>query len=214
MERGNLKVLKNILVIILIAALFGAAYLLFFRSQGLSSSETNSETIIINEYMASNGSFLPDDKGQYSDWIEIYNPTDNVVDLTGYGLSVDKKAAGWKFPGLKLQAKGYMVVFASGEGTSDPNAAYQHTNFKVSADKGGIYLFNPDGQLIESEEYNQQASNVSLGRDAKDTSKWSKFDKATPGFQNDDTGYAAFQKSMMMPVTLRSRKADLLRTRD
>lgn len=196
MERKDLKVVKSILVIILIVALFGAAYLIFFKSQGPSSSETHSKTIIINEYMASNSSFLPDDKGQYSDWIEIYNPTDSDVDLSGYGLSIDKKAAEWTFPGLKLQTKGYMVVFASGDGKSDANVADQHTNFKLSADKGGIFLFNSSGELIESEEYNtRQASNVSVGRDPGDQSKWNKYDKATPGFENNDAGYAAFQKS-------------------
>jgi hypothetical protein len=189
-----LKILRNILLIILIAAIIVAA-VLFFTNKNPSSSETHSETIIINEYMASNGSYLPDDKGQYSDWIEIYNPTDSAVDITGYGLSIDKKAAQWKFPGLKLQAKGYMVVFASGEGTSDPNAVYQHTSFKISADKGGIYMFNPAGELIESEEYANQTSNRSLGREPGDMSKWSNFEKATPGFENNDTGYAAFQQS-------------------
>jgi hypothetical protein len=42
---------------------------------------------VINEVQTSNFKTLQDENGQYEDWIEVYNPGNNPVDLTGYGLS-------------------------------------------------------------------------------------------------------------------------------
>ena len=44
---------------------------------------------IISEFMASNSTVLPDEDGDFSDWIEISNPTKNPIDLGGYHLTDD-----------------------------------------------------------------------------------------------------------------------------
>jgi hypothetical protein len=195
-ERVSLRIVKILIALVVICALLIGVYFYLTQTQSPSSSDTKSgSTVIINEYMASNGSFLPDDKGQYNDWIEVYNTSDSSVNLSGWRLSNDKTTAKWTFPGVTINPRGYMVIFASGTGTSDSKALLQHANFKLNADKGGIYLFNPSGEAIDSEEYKDQKSDVSLGRDPKDASKWKVFTNATPGFINDDTGFAAFQQS-------------------
>ena len=43
---------------------------------------------IISEFMASNSTVLPDEDGDFSDWIEISNPTDDPIDLGGYHLLI------------------------------------------------------------------------------------------------------------------------------
>lgn len=103
--------------------------------------------VVINEFMASNGTTLVDDDGNYSDWIELWNRGDTPADLTGWHLT---DSAGnptkWTFPALDLPADGYLVVFAS-----DDDEAYPlHTNFKLSA--GGEYLGLTDtGGTVMSE---------------------------------------------------------------
>lgn len=197
-----MKILKSILAIIVVAALLTGAYIYLTKAESPSSSTAPAASIILNEFMASNSCVLPDDKGNYDDWIEIYNPTANTIDLTGYGLSNVQKAAKWTFPAIMINAKSYMVVFASGgSGTSDVNAVYQHTNFKLSADKGGVYLFDTTGQVIESIEYKSQLKNVSLGRDPNNNSQWISFQHPTPGFVNDETGYSAFEQSRIAKST-------------
>ena len=47
----------------------------------------HAQQIFINEIMSSNGVTIPDEDGDYSDWIEIYNDESTAVDLSGYGLS-------------------------------------------------------------------------------------------------------------------------------
>ena len=40
-----------------------------------------------SEFMADNANTLVDEDGDYSDWIEIYNPTTEAIDLAGWYLS-------------------------------------------------------------------------------------------------------------------------------
>ena len=71
---------------------------------------------IINEFMASNATTLADEDGDYSDWIELYNPTDQAVDLDGWSLT-DRESDPhqWTFPEITLAAEDYLIVFASGK---------------------------------------------------------------------------------------------------
>lgn len=39
--------------------------------------------LVINEFMASNGTTVTDPQGHYDDWIEIYNPGPGTADLGG-----------------------------------------------------------------------------------------------------------------------------------
>ncbi len=60
------------------------AICLLTSSKGLSGP-----TVVINEVMASNVKTLADPQGSFDDWIELYNPGDRVVDLTGMYLTDD-----------------------------------------------------------------------------------------------------------------------------
>ncbi|MFC1694334.1 CotH kinase family protein, partial [Candidatus Latescibacterota bacterium] len=77
---------------------------------------TAESTPLINEVMSSNSSTIEDENGDYSDWIEIYNPGDSPVDLTGYGLSdrPDNQYK-WVFPNCTLNPGEHKLIFASGK---------------------------------------------------------------------------------------------------
>ena len=105
------------------------------------------------------------------------------MNLSGYGLSDDASKVKWTFPGIVLPAKSYLVVFASGSATSNADAIFQHTGFKLGASDGGVYLMDSSGSVLDKIEYQNQMQNVSLGRDPGDSTQWSIFEKATPGFQ-------------------------------
>ena len=46
-------------------------------------------TLYINEFMASNDTYWADDSGAFDDWIEIYNPGTDSVDIGGLWLTDD-----------------------------------------------------------------------------------------------------------------------------
>ncbi len=192
-----MRALKGLAAVILIAALCVGIYFLLQTEQKTPAGETGPVTssgVMINEFMASNGGCLIDDKGNNSDWIEIYNPGSTDVNLSGLGLSDDKSAVKWPFPNATLKAGSFLVVFASGKSETDP-AGVLHTNFKLSADKGGVYLMDASGKIVDEAEYEDQAKNISTGRQAADPNTWSTFESPTPGFSNDEAGAQAFQAS-------------------
>src|SRR5688572_13553013 len=72
---------------------------------------------IISEFLADNESGIVDENGDNSDWIEIWNTTQNAIDLGGWHLTdspADKTK--WTFPaGVILAAQARMIVWASGK---------------------------------------------------------------------------------------------------
>ena len=124
-------------------------------------------SVLITEFLASNGTGLEDEDGDTSDWIEILNPTTAAVDLSGMALTDDASTRQkWLFPaGTVLPAGEFLVVFASGK---DRAIAGQqlHTNFNLSS--GGEYLglIAADGITAVTEfspGYPGQESDVSFG---------------------------------------------------
>ena len=142
-----MRALKFILMLVVVLALGAGAVSLALHLEGGDpgapvapvQTGTASGGVVINEFMASNGGYLPDGQGDYSDWIELYNPGSSAVSLSGMALSDDKTRALWPFPDVSLKAGGYMIVYASGKDVSDPDKPL-HASFKLSAAKGGVYL--------------------------------------------------------------------------
>ena len=81
---------------------------------------------------------LADADGDFSDWIEVRNPTTAPVSLDGWHLT-DSAAQleKWTFPAVTLEAGGNLVVFASGKNRTVPGSEL-HTNFALDGD--GEYL--------------------------------------------------------------------------
>ena len=56
------------------------------------------EGLLISEVMTDNTSALPDEKGNFSDWAEIWNSTDRQINLEGLTLSDRSDRAKFVFP--------------------------------------------------------------------------------------------------------------------
>lgn len=132
-------------------------------------------TVVINEFMASNGSSEPledwellDEDGASSDWIELYNPTNVTVDIGGWYLTDDAgNPRKWAFPaGVMLKPGEFLIVFASGKNRATAGAAL-HTNFQLDADQPEyLGLFEADGVTVAHEyspTYPRQLPNISYG---------------------------------------------------
>ena len=149
-------------------------------------------SIYINEVMPSNTMTLQDEDGEYSDWIELYNPTDKVVDLTGWGLS-DKAAEPkrWSFPKMEIQPKQYLIVFASGKNRS-VSGKELHTDFGLDSYQDTVLLSNFRGQIVSEAQYCNPKTETTLGL-IPGTDKWQPFTQPTPGQPNNGDGWNAFQ---------------------
>src|SRR5437660_3483155 len=122
--------------------------------------------VILSEFMADNTRTRADEDGSYEDWIEIYNAGSTPVDLDGWYLTDNAgDLTQWRFPGTDLNARGFLVVFASGKDRVVPGAPL-HTNFKLSAAGEYLALVQPDGVTIATEFaplFPRQLPDVSFG---------------------------------------------------
>jgi hypothetical protein len=152
--QGKGKILKNRSILI---ALF---VLLPFLS-GVSQTTA----IRINEFLAINVSGLTDEDGDKSDWIEIYNPSTQPVELSGWSLTDDINLPGkWLFPDIQIEKFSYLVVFASGKDRRITGKKL-HTNFKLSGSGEYLALVNPSGKAVTEFNpfYPAQSADISYG---------------------------------------------------
>lgn len=56
-----------------------------------STVSSQPESLVINEFLASNQESLADGDEDHEDWIELYNPTTEPIDLEGYTLTDSPK---------------------------------------------------------------------------------------------------------------------------
>ena len=109
-----------------------------------STIRLNAE-LAISEFMASNDSTIPDEDGNFSDWIEIINEGNEPADIGGYHLTdnVDDLTQ-WTFPRIIIAPKSRIIVFASGKDRTDPESPL-HTDFELNAKGEYLALVSPDG---------------------------------------------------------------------
>jgi len=79
-----------------------------------------SQQLILNEVMSSNLETLRDRDGDTPDWIEIYNPSVDAINLQNYGLSDNLENIRWIFPSVTIQPEKHLLIFASDKDLKGP----------------------------------------------------------------------------------------------
>ena len=145
------------------------------------------EGVCISEVMASNRTTLKDGDGDWPDWLELYNPSSEPVDLTGCALSDDEaNQRKWVFPAMTLAPGEYRVIFASGK---DRREGEMHLNFKLSAAGEALRLYDPRGNVLSWVEYGELGAEQSLSRLEDGTLTGELL--PTPGYENTEAGARA-----------------------
>ena len=133
-----------------------------------AQSSAPQRAVVINEFFAS--SELPD-----VDFIELYNHSNQAVDISGCSLSDDPHTN--KFvvpPGTSIPARGF-VVFGQGE-----------LNFGLSSGGETIYFRSADGtRVLDSVRFEAQAAAVSAGRYPNGADQFHPLRTRTPAAAND-----------------------------
>lgn len=144
--------------------------------------------LYINEFLASNDACCADEFGDYDDFIEIYNGSDESVDVGGMYITDDLlEPTTWQIPltapdSTTIPAGGFLLLWADKE----PTQGVLHVNVKLSGGGEQVGLFAIDAfnnVLIDSLTYGDQEADTSYGRSPDGTDNWG-FLVPTPGETN------------------------------
>ncbi|MEX2590217.1 MAG: lamin tail domain-containing protein, partial [Chitinophagales bacterium] len=152
----------------------------------LSSCTKTQPAPLINEFVSSN---TTDSKLLYQDWIEIYNPGNEAVNLSGYGLSDDlEKPYKWTFPDTTIEPSAYLLIIASGKNKNAPGKKL-HCNWKINASGEILLLTDKQGKSIDRIEPVRLLPDISYGRVESADSSYKYFKQPTPGSENTSSAY-------------------------
>lgn len=141
----------------------------------------------INEFMADNDHAIPDpdEPGAFEDWLEIYNPGQEDVDMSGMYISDNlNNPTKWQVPaGVVIPAGGYVVFIADGH----TDQGILHISWSLSKYGESISLYEADGEtLVDRIVFGPQRTDIAMGRTADGAPTWSLFAPSTPGASNAD----------------------------
>ncbi|NOX17756.1 MAG: T9SS type A sorting domain-containing protein [Chlorobi bacterium] len=167
----------------------------------VSSPSANVSNLKINELLAKNDTTLADQDGEFDDWLEIFNPTWETIDLSGSYLT-DKKTnlTKWSFPeGTTIQPEEHLLIWCD----EDENQSGLHTNFKLSANGEFLALVASDGvTVIDSVTFPAQTADISYGRYPDAEESW-RFMSPTPRQPNDNVLAAEDDENLPSQFKLR-----------
>jgi hypothetical protein len=149
--------------------------------------------VVLNEILASNHSVTNAD-GLTADWVELYNPSTNTVDLTDLSLSNDPNTPR-KFifaSGTVLAPSGYFLLYCNDSLPASSNNA----GFSLNGPGDSVFLFTRltnGGGLIDAVNFGLQTPDYSIGRTPNGTGGWS-LNVPTPLGQNTAAGLGSLDR--------------------
>lgn len=164
--------------------------LLLFALCGFSyaHAQDNKSGLIINEIMQSNVECIMDDIHEFPDsWVELYNNSDQSVNLKDYQISNKNKVKkAWQLPDKEIKAHEYVIIYCDKEGKEDNRL---HPDFRLESGKGcTLYLFkDKEAEPVDSlpaDMKKMPAPDVAFGRETDGAAKWGFQLTPTPGKAN------------------------------
>jgi len=163
-------------------------FLLIILNISFANAANTSSGLVINELMASNAGTVMSPAYNFDSWIEIFNPTEQPVNLAGMYLSNNaENLTLWQMPsGIgTVPAKGFLVVWLGSDDIRSDQAP-----FKLDCDGGTIYLSDRSRQLVASMDYPVALSRTAYARTTDGGDEWGWTANPTPGATNATSVFA------------------------
>lgn len=144
---------------------------------------TAAEGLYINEISASG-----------DDWVELYNSTNNVKDISGYVIQDDGDKAYTLPTGTLVAANGYLVIYCDDENTG------LHTNFKLSSAGETVTLENSEGDIAEAVTYPKLDNGQSYGRYPDGGASFAISGMTSQGASNNESNAPAITTTIRNPL--------------
>ncbi len=165
---------KTILLMVSALCIAGAA------AAGQKSGEGKSGKILINEVCSNNYTNIRDGVHDCSDYIELYNTSEETVDLDGWYLSDDmENLSKYRIRDLSIEPHGYLLLYA--DGISDET---ESVGFRLKKTGESLYLLDADGAAVDSVQIPALKNDEVYGRERDGSEVWM-VKTATPGSSNE-----------------------------
>lgn len=153
-----------------------------------SAASTPLPTLCINEILAANAFTTVDEAEGRSDWIELYNPSDEDLSLDGLTITDNlSEPDKYALPGyLVVPARGYLLLYAAGVAEYGTAAV----PFKLSADGEELGLFLSTGESVDQVRFGAQFTDWSVARAADCDLSWVAGVEPTPLASNGSAATA------------------------
>ena len=161
-------------------------------ADGLAVTANEYEGLVISEIMSSNKSAVPDENGEYHDWIELWNTTDHDISLYEVGLSDRSDAIQFLFPDVVLPADSRVIVYCSNTNRAQPGQNY-HAKFKLSSSGETVYLFDRNAYLIDAVRTPIMSSDESWA--LQEDGSFAVTKEFSPGYPNTADGYLNYRSA-------------------
>ena len=160
-------------------------------SPGFPNKLSLVNSLFINELQAKNSSTITDPFGEYDDWIELYNSSNDSINLSGLYITDD----------LNYLSKHQILNNSNGINTIAPNShillwadgtvnqGVNHLNFKLNAngeDIALVYIFESDTTIISSVSFGPQEEDFSYARKDDGSDNWVVDKSPTPTQPNSN----------------------------
>lgn len=149
------------------------------------NNEKLPKTLIINEVMNNNYSYMPQNSAKYYDWIELKNNSKETINLSNYYLTTSLNEPDmYQLPDVELKKGEMYIIMASGN-TNLSNNSYKHSNFKLS-NVESLYITS-NNKVIDAMFISNIPNGFSYGRDGN--SGYIYMDKPSPKAENNGGRY-------------------------
>lgn len=182
-------------LMLLFVVSLGLMYFVFPKEAGKHVGSSIYDGLVISEVMAANSSAVPDENGEFADWLEIYNGTGNDLNMEGVMLTNRSDRITFPFPAYTLGAGERVLVFADNHYQLDTTLPF-HGKFKISSVGTHLYLYDPSMYLIDdvvTPTMTPDQSYSLIEVDANGEKTYQLTDFYSPGFENTEAGFTAYR---------------------
>lgn len=193
-KRKN-KALSVVPMLVLFVLLLAAMYVIFPKEAGRHVGASQYDGLVISEVMAANNSAVPDENGEFADWLELYNGTGADLNMEGVMITNRTDRITFPFPNYTLKAGERVIVFASDSYQLDPSLPF-HGKFKISSAGDHIYLYDPEMYLIDelaTPTLTADSCYVLTGIDEDGVRHYETTTFYSPGYVNSEEGFVAYR---------------------
>ncbi len=150
-----------------------------------SAQYSSGKTLAITEVAAVNETVPQSNQGEYFDYVELYNNTDEDINLKSYRLSDSKKAESFKsLPDKILKSGEYVAIFCADSDYVSSTTGNIYRDYGLNRYGETIYVIDDNDVVVDTFTYGRVSKGYCAGRTLDGDGSAVYYDALTPGKAN------------------------------